>query len=69
MPQALNKNRYDDVEQIVAALRSDPRSLEVVKALLKSRKARETSSLRPPVSLSVVQASDDVDEMWDNVPV
>lgn len=69
MPQALNKNRYDDVEQIVAALRSDPRSLEDVKALLKSRKALGASTLRPPVSLSVVQASDDVDEMWDNVPV
>jgi hypothetical protein len=69
MPQALNKNRCDDVEQIVAALRSDPRSLEDVKRLLKNRKARGTASSRPSVSLSVVAISDDADEMWDNVPV
>lgn len=57
--------RQDDVDRIVDTLLAEPARADDIKTLLRHRLGMD----RVVHLKSAVNASDDLDDMWDNVPV
>ena len=66
---AKRRQLHDDVEQIIEALEADPSQVEDVKSMLLERKKLPGVVRLEARHLAVEVVSDDVDDMWDNVPV
>lgn len=62
-------DRTDDVDRIVDSLLADPDRAEDVKSLLRRRLMDPGPVRFKPVVIPRSQASEDVEDMWDNVPV
>lgn len=65
----------DDVDHLIDALVADPGSAEDVKTLLRHKMAAPgvvavaPSTLKKPCEATAAEADEDVDELWDNVPI
>ncbi len=66
---AKRRQLHDDVEQIIEALAADPSQVEDVKSMLLERKKLPGVVRLEARHRAVAVVSDDVDDMWDNVPV
>lgn len=66
---AKRRQLHDDVEQIIEALAADPSQVEDVKSMLLERKKLPGVVRLEARHRAVEVVSDDLDDMWDNVPV
>lgn len=70
MKQAMRQaNREDDVDTMVDSLLADPNRADDIKSMLRQRLAEDGVVPLRSVPKAVSAISDDLDDMWDNVPV
>ena len=73
MPHA--ENERDDVDHLIDSLVANPSSAEDVKTLLRHKMAAPDvvtvapSTLKRPCEATAVDEDEDVDDLWDNVPI
>lgn len=59
----------DDVDRIVDALIAEPGQSEHFKSLIRSKMADPAAVVTPFRMTRRVASAEDIDDMWDNVPV